>query len=141
GQIQPSPASHVGAGVLQRKCACGGSAGSCEACKADREGIPQRTATQAGAIDAVPPIVHEVLRSPGSPLNPDTRAFFEPRFGFDFSAVRVHTDERADRSARAVNALAYTVGEDVGFRGDAYAPHSAKGRRLLAHELSHVVQQ
>ena len=67
----------------------------------------------------MPPIVHEVLHSPGQPLDPATRAFMEPRFGHDFSTVRVHTDARAAASARTVNALAYTVGRDVVFSGRA----------------------
>jgi hypothetical protein len=84
--------------------------------------------------------VHEVLRSPGQPLDPATRAFMEPRFGHDFSKVRVHADEHAAQSANAVDALAYTVGHDVVFASGRYAPHMADGRKLLAHELTHVVQ-
>jgi hypothetical protein len=148
--------------------------------------------------EQVPPIVHEVLRSPGQPLDADTRAVMEPRFGHDFSRVRVHaaplsatqsklaigqpgdqyeyeanqvadivtqmpepgrveastpgpgldfgvvrihTDAKAAESARAVDALAYTVGRDIVFRERQYAPGTAAGRRLLAHELTHVVQQ
>jgi hypothetical protein len=85
----------------------------------------------------VPLIVHEVLRSPGQPLDSQTRAFFEPRFGHDFSKVRVHTDTRASESTRAVNALAYTVGQDVAFASGQYAPRTDAGARLLAHELAH----
>ncbi|HEX4696962.1 MAG TPA: DUF4157 domain-containing protein [Candidatus Udaeobacter sp.] len=90
---------------------------------------------------SVPPIVPEVLRSPGQPLDSTTRAFIEPRFGYDFSKVRVHTDTKAAESARAVNALAYTVGRDVVFETGRYSPTSEPGQRLLAHELAHVVQQ
>src|SRR5262249_2366426 len=86
-------------------------------------------------------IVDEVLRSPGRPLDAETRALFEPRFGHDFSRVRVHTGERAAASARAVNAWAYTVGEHVVFGERQYAPHASAGQRLLAHELTHAVQQ
>jgi hypothetical protein len=89
----------------------------------------------------VPPIVHEVLRSPGQPLDPATRAFMEPRFGHDFSQVRVHTDPQAAESARTVNALAYTMERDVVFGAGQYAPGRFEGQRLLAHELTHVVQQ
>jgi hypothetical protein len=85
--------------------------------------------------------VHEVLRSPGQPLDPAIRAFFESRFGHDFSQVRVHTDGQAAESVRAVNALAYTVGRNVVFGAGQYAPGTAIGRRLLAHELAHVIQQ
>jgi hypothetical protein len=89
----------------------------------------------------VPPIVYEVLRSPGQPLDAATRAFFEPRFGYDFSQVRVHTDAKAAESARVVNALAYTVGRDVVIGAGRYSPLSPAGQRLLAHELTHVIQQ
>ncbi len=100
----------------------------------------QRSAMGIGPSLA-PPIVHEVLRSPGHPLDSHTRAFFEPRFGHDFSRVRVHTDTRSTVSARAVNALAYTVGSQIVFSRDQYQPGTASGRQLLAHELTHVVQQ
>lgn len=88
-----------------------------------------------------PPIVHKVLTSPGQPLDTATRAFAEPRFGHDFSQVRVHTDATAARSAEALNALAYTVGRDLVFARGQYAPGTSSGRRLLAHELVHVMQQ
>jgi hypothetical protein len=101
----------------------------------------QRRAVNNAEPTAVPPIVHEVLRSPGQPLDAPTRAFFEPRLGHDFSKVRVHTDARAAESARAVNALAYTVKQDIAFGEGQYAPGAAEGRRLLAHELAHTVQQ
>jgi hypothetical protein len=89
----------------------------------------------------VPPVVHKVLRSPGRPLDESTRQLMEPRFGHDFGRVRVHTDERAARSARAVHARAYTVGPDVVFGAGQFAPGTAAGRRLLAHELTHTIQQ
>jgi hypothetical protein len=90
---------------------------------------------------SIPPIVHEVLRSSGKPLESSTRDFMETRFGHDFRRVRIHTDEKAAESARAVNALAYTVGEDVIFDSGRYSPTTYDGRKLLAHELAHVVQQ
>jgi hypothetical protein len=90
---------------------------------------------------AAPPIVNEVLGLPGEPLDAGARAFFEPRFGHDFSKVRVHDDPAAARSAEAVNANAYTVGSEVVFGTGRYAPASHEGQRLLAHELAHVVQQ
>jgi hypothetical protein len=93
------------------------------------------------SLSSAPPIVLETLQSPGRPLDHATRAFFEPRFGQDFSAVRVHTDDQASESARAVNAMAYTVGHNIAFRTGRYAPEAAVGKRLLAHELTHVVQQ
>ncbi len=91
--------------------------------------------------NAVPSVVHEVLRSPGEPLDAATLGFMEPRFGHDFSRVRVHTDAKAAESARAVSALAYTVGRDVVFGAGQYAPTTARGAGLLAHELAHVMQQ
>lgn len=99
-------------------------------------GAPART-----AHPPVPPMVHDVLRSPGQPLDAATRDFMEPRFGHDFGKVRVHTDVKAAESARAVGALAYTVGRDVVFGTRRYEPGTTAGRRLLAHELAHVVQQ
>src|SRR6185503_3193105 len=78
--------------------------------------------------DSVPPIVNQVLQSTGQPLDTGTRAFFEPRFGHDFSNVRVHTDSRSAESAQSVNAHAYTVGRDVVFDAGHYAPETAAGR-------------
>lgn len=86
--------------------------------------------------------VHDVLSSGGgAPLDGDTRRDMEARLGADFSDVRVHTDSAAHESAREVGARAYTVGNDVVFQRDAYAPDSDDGRRTLAHELTHVIQQ
>ncbi|MEN6428240.1 MAG: DUF4157 domain-containing protein [Phycisphaerales bacterium] len=93
------------------------------------------------ALTDVPPIIHKVLCSSGEPLDAETRAFMEPRFGYDFSHVRLHADRCAAESARAVNAVAYTLGKDVVMGGGHYASGSPEGRRLLAHELTHVVQQ
>jgi hypothetical protein len=130
-------------GLLQRKCACGESPGlddKCPECRAQAMGV-QRRASEPGGPTAVPPIVHAVLRSPGKPLDSGSRGFFEPRFGHDFSNVRVHTDARSAESAQAVKALAYTVGPHIVFGAGQYTPSSGDGRRLLAHELTHVVQQ
>jgi len=180
-------------GILQRKCACGQhitAGGECAECRKQREaGALQRATTGSAPISEAPPIVHEVLRSLGQPLDAATRAFMEPRFGHDFShvpvhtapqgkltinqpgdrfeqkadriaeqvtsmtaqprpgqghdlsRVRVHTDARAAESARAMNALAYTVGQHVVFGAGQYAPGTVAGRKLLAHELTHVIQQ
>jgi Domain of unknown function (DUF4157) len=131
-------------GVIQRKCGCegpGSFSGECTECKAERGAPLQRVSVGRSESSQVPPVVHEVLRSPGQPLDATTRAFMEPRFGHDFSAVRVHTDGRAAASARAVNALAYTFGRNVVFAAGQYTPDSAAGRRLLAHELAHTIQQ
>lgn len=81
------------------------------------------------------------LRGGGRALPEAERAFFEPRFGVDFSAVRIHTGGRADEVARSINARAFTVGQDLVFGAGQYAPGSPEGRKLLAHELTHVVQQ
>jgi hypothetical protein len=91
-----------------------------------------------GAVTAA---VHRVLASPGESLDTETRGYFEPRFGHDFGRVRVHADSEAGASARSVNAWAYTVGSDLVFGHGRFAPSSAGGRRLIAHELAHVVQQ
>lgn len=87
------------------------------------------------------PLVDEVLRSSGQALAPHTKAFFESRYAHDFSAVRTHRGGRESESARAVNALAYTVGEHIVFGADAAEPTTSAGHQLLAHELAHVVQQ
>jgi Domain of unknown function (DUF4157) len=130
--------------LLQHKCACGGSPGldgECAEYRAKRLSVQRRTSTPAGLSPVVPPIVYEVLGSPGQPLDAGTRAFMELRFGHNFSNVRVHTDARAAKSARTVNALAYTVGRDVVFGTGQYMPQTSEGKRLLAHELTHVIQQ
>ncbi len=130
--------------MLQRKCACGQhtiTGGECEECRQKREGMLQRMAVTATPVKSVPPIVHEVLSSRGKPLDASTRTFMESRFGHDFSQVRVHTDTKAAESARAVNALAYTVGGDMVFGEGQYELGTSEGKRLLAHELTHVVQQ
>ena len=101
----------------------------------------QRSAINHEWTQEVPQVVHDVLRSTGEPLDRETRVFFEGHFGHDFSRVRVHTDARANRSADAVNALAYTAGRNVVFGPGQYAPGTEEGNRLLAHELTHVVQQ
>ena len=85
--------------------------------------------------------VHETLRSRGQPLDAGTRAYFEPRFGHDFSRVRIHADRQAGETARAMDAVAYTVGSRIAFAEGRYQPWTAAGRRLLAHELAHVAQQ
>ncbi len=91
-------------------------------------------------LEEAPPIVHQVLRSPGIPLEASTRGMMEVRFGYNFRDVRVHADSRAAESARAVNANAYTVGRDIVFAAGRYVP-SGLDRGLLAHELTHVAQQ
>jgi len=128
--------------TLQRKCACGQhtvGGGECASCRKKKTRL-QRAAAGSAAVSVAPPIVHEVLRSPGRPLDRETRAFMEPRFGHDLSRVRVHTGTTAAESARAVNARAYTVGSEVVFGAGEFRPETLSGRRLLAHELAHVTQ-
>jgi hypothetical protein len=195
----PPAFTPVRGGLLQRKCGCGGTpgpTGECEECRKKRQrGTLQRVVDHPSSLISrpsdVPPIVHEVLHSPGQPLDPTTRAFMEPRFGHnfsrltvhagrsgtfdsrmfispehdaleeeadrmadevprqgktpgfgqDFSQVRIHTDARAAESARSLQALAFTSGQHIAFASNQYQPSSAFGRRLLAHELTHVVQQ
>lgn len=127
-------------GTLQRKCACGGSGnsgGECADCK--KKKLQRRAA--GPELQTVPPIVHDVLRSPGQPLDAQTRAFFESRFGHDFGSVRIHSGEQAAESAASVNALAYAAGPRIVFAQGQYRPGTSAGRELLAHELTHVVQQ
>jgi uncharacterized protein DUF4157 len=120
--------------TMQRKCT------SCS--ETDREEEPQikRKVDGESATDEVASDLTSDLGT-GAPLDIATRRFFEPRFGFDFGKVRIHDDARADVSARAVRALAYTIGSHVVFRAGTFSPASSDGRRLLAHELVHVVQQ
>jgi hypothetical protein len=139
----------VRSATLLRACACGaaGAAGGvCESCaekekkKEKTPGVLQRSGAGL-APSSVPTSINSVLHSPGQPLDGGTREFMESRFGRDFSSVRVHTDDRAAESARAVNARAWTVGQDIAFARGEYRPHSHEGRGLLAHELAHTVQQ
>lgn len=188
-------ASNSRAGIIQRACACGNhtiGGGECSGCKKRRGLEVQRSPSSNTSVASAPPIVDEVLRSPGVPLDRQTRNFFESRFGgnlsrvqtrsiaraqqsgpltigephdpfereadamadrvtrmpassggnfYDFSDVRIHADARAAESARSVNALAYTVGKDLVFATGRYAPQTDDGLRLIAHELTHVVQQ
>jgi hypothetical protein len=146
GEPGASPAAGVSgrAAGVQRECACGGTCDDCKKKSHDEQHakVQMKAAgpVNAGGVEA-PPIVHEVLRSPGQPLDAATRSFMEPRFGRDFSGVRVHTDATAQESARAVNARAYTVGSDVVLGAGQPAAGSREGTQLLAHELTHVVQQ
>jgi hypothetical protein len=125
-----------------RRCGCGGAAGptgKCAECRKKRLGV-QRSAAAAGPAVA-PPIVHDVLRSPGAPLDPAARAALEPRFGHSFADVRVHADARAAESAQAVGAHAYAVGRHLVFGAGRYAPGTSAGDQLLAHELAHAAEQ
>ena len=151
GQVMRMPASEIKPAAappqVSRKCA------ACEEEQANT--LQTKPAGRAEPTRSeAPPIVHEMLRAPGrpldaavatldpgEPLDAGTLAFMEPRFNYNFSEVRVHADSRAAESARSVNALAYTVGRDVVFGAGQYAPTTLSGQQLLAHELTHVVQQ
>jgi hypothetical protein len=116
---------------LSRKC------GACEEEDKKLNAQPDGTLAQGDA----PPIVHDVLNSSGQSLDSATCAFMEPRFGYDFSRVRVHSDAAAQQSARDVNANAYTVQNNIVFAAGQLAPGTRRGQQLMAHELAHVVQQ
>jgi Domain of unknown function (DUF4157)/OmpA family len=188
--LAPTP-TPVSGGILQRRCACGGvpgPTGECAECRKKRLGLQRKVASQAATL-SIPPIVHDVLRSPGQPLDARTRAFMEPRFGhdfgrvrnvapamsssvvshprdesereadriadavlnappgsepgigYDFGQVRVHTDAKAAESARSLGAEAFTFDRHIVFGAGRYAPSTGAGRHLLAHELTHYVQQ
>jgi hypothetical protein len=98
----------------------------------ESDGIPKADA---------PSIVSEAIQTSGRPLDTSTREFFEPRFGHDFSNIRIHDDDKAASSANAVNAKAYTIGEHIVLGANQAAPQSDDGRKLLAHELAHTIQQ
>lgn len=133
-----SPERKAGSGPLRRAAVM--DACQCAEC-AKGKGLLQRAAVHEHAPAEVPDIVYDVLRSPGAPLDRPTRQFMEQRFRHDFSAVRLHTDARAAESARAVQARAYTVGSHVIFGRGEHRPSTDTGKRLLAHELTHVIQQ
>ena len=151
GDIYEQEADHIAEQVmrmpepkLQPACDCGGGCAKCQG--GVHEGGHERLQTKhvgssGGGQMAAPQGVDEVLASPGQPLDASARAFFEPRFGQDFSEVRVHSGAIADQSASEMNANAYTVGNNMVFGAGRFVPGSADGQRLVAHELAHVVQQ
>jgi uncharacterized protein DUF4157 len=155
-------------GAQRSSCACGGGCPRCreqyplqaklqvsqpgDALEQEADRIAEQVlrGPQAEARDApesregsqeLAPLVNEVLSTPGEPLDPATRDFMEPRFGRELGEVRIHRDERAAESTRSVNARAYTVGTHVVFGEGEYAPSGDAGKRLLAHEMAHVLQQ
>jgi outer membrane protein OmpA-like peptidoglycan-associated protein len=129
----PNISIAVGPSQISRKC---------PACEEEAKTLRTKSATPPKfAADRAPNIVSEVLRSPGQPLEAGARSFFKPHFGRDFSNVRIHDDPQAAASARAIGALAYTAGHHVVFGAAQYQPGTSAGRQLLAHELTHVVQQ
>ena len=128
GMAGPNGPIHAGAPMISRKCVAG----------------PEDAGAMAagrGGAEAAPEAVHNVLRASGRPLDAETRAYFEPRFGRDFREVRVHDDAEAAQSASSISASAYTVGSHVVFGDGRFSPTTWQGRLLLAHELTHVAQQ
>jgi len=124
--------------VIHRKCAsCGGTSTPCPTCEAE----PRLQRKAAGESSSSVPHRPAGLAGSGQPLPTSVRAFFEPRFGLDFSRVRVHDDASAAESARGIHARAFTAGRHVAFAAGEYAPYTSVGLRLLAHELAHVEQQ
>jgi hypothetical protein len=143
GMSAPSPRSIVSGAApdLRRKCACEGSGSECSECRKKSEEKLQLKAQSPVTPTEAPPIVHQVLRSPGQRLDDETKSWAETAFQRDFGHVRIHTDDRATSSAAAVGAVAYTVGNHLVFGANRYQPSSIPGRQLIAHELTHVLQQ
>ncbi len=116
----------------------------CAECAAEEEEELIQAQEEPGAIPEVTPEMQaeiDAMRGSGAPLDQETRAFMEPRFGHTFNQVRIHTDARAASLAHALDALAFTVGNDIAFAPGQYQPGSDEGRTLLAHELTHTLQQ
>ncbi len=131
-----------GSAPAVQRCSCGkSSAGECEECKSQAKVVQRASAGSSFSGVPAPRSVHNALRSPGAPLDSGTRGFMERRFGHDFSRVRIHSDNEAAESARSIDALAYTAGHKIVFATGQYSPSTPAGRHLLAHELTHVVQQ
>jgi outer membrane protein OmpA-like peptidoglycan-associated protein len=123
-------------------CSCGRSNGDeeCEECRQKR--LTLQRESEAGTQPAtIPAPVHRVLKGAGAPLERSTARFMESRFNRDFSQVRVHAGPEAAHAAASINAHAFTTGRNIVFGAGRYAPQSDRGKRLLAHELTHVVQQ
>lgn len=135
------------ADVVMRSVEQGASAPTvqrmCAECDEELSERVDRSASGGHATQVASPVAASIqsMQGGGTPLSPATRAFFEPRFGADFSHVRVHTGGQAEGTAKAISAKAFTVGADIVFAGGQYSPESQQGRHLLAHELTHVVQQ
>ena len=122
--------------IIQRKYATGGDDN-------DNDDDDERSGNKNSgkAAPLITPNVQQVLQSPGQPLDTETRSFMESRFGFDFSKVQIHNNSLANQSSKDINALAYTHQHHIAFRAGQYQPQTESGRKLLAHELMHVVQQ
>lgn len=139
GSVSAPPAAPGGPPAIHRKCAaCAAGGPPCAHCAEEelmRKAVGPAMPSAANAAAAA-----AAISGGGQPLSPATRSYFEPRFGADLSGVRVHTEARAARAARGIGAKAYAMGPHVAFAPGRYAPSTGEGRRLLAHELAHVVQ-
>lgn len=149
----------VGTEMVQRKCDhCGADAGTeivqrkCEHCGEEEAPAVQRKCAHCEeeetvqrqhdeAIQRNEDYIHSLNSAGGQSLTAEERSFYEPRFGRDFSSVKVHTGPQADASARSIQAKAYTHGNNIVFASRHYEPGTDAGKRLMAHELTHVVQQ
>jgi hypothetical protein len=145
GAFAPPSAKGDGIPGVLRRCACGGTCTDRQKKKSAGEKWEQVQTKRVNGSDGgpakAPASVYGVLRSSGQPLDRSTRAFMEPRFGRDFSRVRVHSNAAAQQSAREVNAQAYTLGPNIVFGAGRFAPTTHEGKWLIAHELTHVMQQ
>jgi hypothetical protein len=128
---------------VQRQCTCegnGGAGGECPSCQA--EGQVQRQAADEDAPARLPPSVSRAMNTGGGQALPrQVRGPMEQAFGTDFGGVRIHTDAQAARAAADINAYAFTAGQDVYFGSGRFQPETQDGKKLLAHELTHTVQQ
>ncbi|MGB8217853.1 MAG: DUF4157 domain-containing protein [Candidatus Methanoperedens sp.] len=149
GDVYEQEADRVAEQVMRMPDISGQASGTkiqrkCPRCREDKKDEKLQAKVVSDHTPEVTPQIEaniNALKGGGQPLPESTRAFYEERFGHDFSQVRVHTDAKAAESARAMNAMAYTVGRDVVFGEGQYVPSTYAGRKLLAHELTHVVQQ
>lgn len=117
--------------------------GHLELSNSSEEELLQTKEVAGSALEVTPSVESQIngVRGGGQPLPESVRAFFEPRLSRDFSHVRIHTDSQANESAKSLNALAYTAGTDIVFGAGQYTPETESGKKLIAHELTHVVQQ
>jgi hypothetical protein len=128
---------------VQSTCSvCASSESPCSKCETPQPPKIQRTIASSSNTEEAPvPSDFDQNLGPGQQLDAETRSFFESRLGHDFSHVRIHSDEAAERSARDMNAIAYTNGRNIVFGAGRFTPETHEGQRLIAHELTHVVQQ
>lgn len=132
-------------GIIQRMCDCAGTSSSCDCDKEEAALPPFRRKASENSSTAVPSRATVAAamsgQNSGRPLDASARAFMEPRFGRDFGDVQIHTDASAGRAARMLQARAFATGRDIYFAPGQYQPETSAGRRLLAHELTHTIQQ